>query len=588
MAFLPLTFDEVKKRGWDSVDVVLITGDAYVDHPSFAMAVIGRVIESYGYKVAILSQPNWKDVGEFRKFGKPNLCFAISSGNMDSMINKYTHNKKIRSSDDFSPGGKIGLRPDRASVVYSNMAKMAYHDVPVILGGIEATMRRFAHYDWWSDKLKKPVLLDSKADILVYGMGEKTIIEILERLKKGEDVRNIRDVRGTVFRIGKNEIDLYEKRKDIIKLPSYEEVLNDKFKFAEMTKIIYQNLNPFSSSILLQKADTRAVVSNPPQFPLTTEEIDRIYDLPYERKPHPLYKEKIPAFETVKNSVVIHRGCFGGCSFCSLGYHQGKFIQSRSVKSILNEIDKIAQDKRVVISDLGAPSANMYEMKGKNFEVCKKCKRISCLWPEICFNLDVSHKKLKELMKKVRGHPCVKKVFVASGIRMDLALKDYEYIECIAKYHTGGYLKVAPEHTQKNVLDIMFKPDINVFIEFEKKFKEISGKVGKEQYLVTYFISAYPGTTLNDAVDMAVFLKKHNLRPRQINDFLPAPGEYATAVFYTGIDPFTGKKVYVPKSFQERKMHRALIQYFKKENIPLVIKALKLTGRRNLINFFLK
>jgi len=586
--FIPITQQELKQRGWVSVDVVLITGDAYVDHPSFAMAVIGRVIEDAGFKVAIIAQPNWKDVNEFKKFGKPNLCFAISSGNMDSMINKYTHNKKPRSEDDYSPGGKNNMRPDRATIVYSNMAKMAYPDVPVIIGGIEATMRRFVHYDYWSDKLRKPILLDAKADLLVYGMGEKTITEILNRLKNGESIKNITDVRGTVFSIGEKNLDKYLNDSQTIKLPSYEEILKDKLEFAEMTKIIYKNLNPFSAKRMIQQADTRAVIINPPQLPLTTEEMDKIYSLPFKYLPHPSYKEEIPAFKTVKNSIIIHRGCFGGCSFCSLGVHQGKFIQSRSINNIIMEIKKISSDGKTVITDLGAPSANMYMMKGKNFKICKKCSKNSCLFPEICKNLNTDFTPLLNLLRKVRSLKNIKKAFIASGIRMDLAILCEEYIKELSQHHTSGQLKVAPEHTQKNVLDIINKPDISIFLEFEKKFKYYSKLCGKEQYLISYFISAYPGTTLNDAIDMAVFLKKHNIRALQINDFLPAPGEYATAIYYTGIDPITKRKIYVPKKEIERKMHRALIQYFKKENIPLIIKALKIAKRTDLIKFFIR
>jgi len=576
--FLPITPDEIKKRGWNSVDVVLITPDAYIDHPAFAMAIIGRMIEFYGYKIAILPQPDWNNTEEFKKFGKPNICFAISGGNMDSMINKYTHNKKIRSEDNFSPGGIIGKRPDRALIVYSNAVKKAYNDVPIIIGGIEATMRRFAHYDYWSDSVKKSILLDSKADILVYGMGEYTILKILKRLKKGENIKNIRDIRGTVYKIGKKEI----KNHNFIELPSYEEVSTDKNKFCLMTKIIYENLNPFCSKPLIQKSDTRAIISNPPSYPLNTQEIDRIYDLPFTRKPHPYYKSKIPAYETVKNSVITHRGCFGGCTFCSLSEHQGKFIQSRSIESIKREIQKIIEinGKQTVISDIGGPTANMYFMTGINTKICQNCKKNSCLHHQICQNLNISHNKILDLLKEIKKIKGIKKVFIASGIRMDIALKDKEYISEIAKYHTGGYLKVAPEHTDKEVLDIMKKPPIEIFLNFEKEFKKESEK---EQYLIPYFISAYPGTTLEKAIEMAMFLKRHNYKPLQINDFLPAPGEYATAIYYTEIDPITMKKIYVPKKESERKMHRALMQYFKKENIPLIIKALKITGKMKLL-----
>lgn len=587
-SFLPITTQEVKERGWDYVDVVLITPDAYVDHPSFAMAVIGRVIESLGYRVAILAQPNWKDIDEFKKFGKPRICFAISGGNMDSMINKYTHNKKPRSQDEYSPGGKIGLRPDRATIVYSNMARAAFSDVPIIIGGIEATMRRFVHYDYWQDKLRKPILLDANADLLIYGMGEKAMKEVLTQLNNGKNIKKIRDVRGTGYIISSEEIEKLKNKSDVIELPSYEEILKDNRLFSKMTKIIYENLNPYCASTLIQKAGKKAVVINPPQLPLSQDEMDYIYDLPYTYLPHPFYKEKIPAFETVKNSFIIHRGCFGGCSFCSLYYHQGKFIQSRSYKSILKEIEKRAGKSRITITDIGGPSANMYMMSGFNLQLCKRCRRISCLHPSICKNLNTDHSNLIELMRKIENHPKVKKLFVSSGIRMDLALCSREYIKEIATKHTSGFLKVAPEHTQKDVLELMRKPPIEIFERFEKLFKEYSSSVSKKQYLIPYFISAFPKTTLEDAVEMAVFLKNHNIKALQINDFLPAPGEYATAIYFTGEDPQTGEKVYVAKTAFERKLHRALIQYFKKENFPLIFKALKITKKLHLLRFFFK
>lgn len=587
--FLPITSDELKKLNWNEVDVVLVTPDAYVDHPSFANAIIARVIEKAGYRIAILSQPDWKNPSEFKKFGKPKLCFAVSGGNMDSMINKYTHNKKLRSEDEYSPGGKTGKRPDRATIVYSNVIKSVYPDVPVIIGGIESTMRRFVHYDYWQDKIRKPILLDSKADLLVYGMGEKTITEILKELSSGKKISEIRNIRGTVYSAGLNEIEkIKEKLKDsFIELPSYEEIINDIHNFSLMTKIIYENLNPYCAKILLQRADTRAVIINPPQIPLSEKEIDTIYELPYTYLPHPSYREKIPAYESVKNSIVIHRGCFGGCSFCSLAYHQGKFIQSRSLESIEREIEKRAGNSKITVTDLGGPSANMYHMGGKNFEICKKCKKNSCLYPNPCPNLNTDHSKIIELMKRLEKNPKVKNAFISSGIRMDLALFSDRYIKEVAEKHTSGYLKVAPEHTIKKVLDIMKKPSIETFIKFEKVFKKYSMNAKKEQYLIPYLISAFPGTTLNDAIDMAIFLKKHSIKALQINDFLPAPGEYATSIYLTGEDPLTGQKIYVPKKDFERKLHRALIQYFKKENIPLIIKALKITSRTNLLKFFI-
>lgn len=585
--FLPISYEEIKQRKWEHVDVVLITPDAYVDHPSFAMAVIGRVIESLGLRVAILSQPNWRDINDFKKFGKPRICFAVSGGNMDSMINKYTHNKKLRQEDEYSPGGRVGLRPDRATIVYSNMAKAAYPDVPVIIGGIEATMRRFVHYDWWQDKIRKPILLDSKADILVYGMGEKTIKEILIGLISGKKITELRNIRGTGFFLKEKEIPHY-KEDDVIELPSFEEILKNKELFCEMTEIIYKNLNPFIAKKLMQRADTRAVLLNPPQLPLTQEELDWIYELPYTYQPHPSYKEKIPAFETIKNSIIIHRGCFGGCSFCSLYLHQGKFIQSRSLNSIINEIERRAKGSKITITDIGGPSANMYMMSGKDFEKCKNCNRISCLHPKICENLNTSHESLIKLMKVIRNHKNVKNLFVSSGIRIDLALLDKNYLKDVIQNHTSGQIKVAPEHTQIKVLNIMNKPSFNTFEKFIEIFEKFSKEAKKEQYIIPYFISAFPGTTLDEAIEMGITLKQKGIKALQINDFLPAPGEYATAIYYTGMDPITKEKIYIPKSEIERKMHRALIQYFKKENIPLIFKALKITRKLNLFKHFTK
>lgn len=587
--FIPMTTEEVKARGWDYVDIVLITGDAYVDHPSFAMALIGRVLEAEGYRVAILSQPKWTSAADFKKFGKPRLFFGISSGNMDSMINKYTHNRKIRSNDDYSPGGLPGLRPDRASVIYSQRAKEAYSDVPVVLGGIEASMRRFAHYDYWSDKVRKSALLDSKADLLVYGMGEKQIIEIARRLAGGETINGLRDIRGTAWASGAKETAMLNIP-GAIDLPSAGEVTSSREKFSLATRLIYEESNPYNARPLIQKSDDRAVVQNPPAFPLTTEEMDRVYGLPYTKKAHPAYKEPVPALEMIKDSIVIHRGCFGGCSFCSLTLHQGRFIQSRSETSIIKETEKLLKTPRHPgnISDLGAPSANMYRMGGKDIKVCEKCRRTSCLYPEICANLGTDHGPLLALMRRVRAVKGLKKAFVASGIRMDLALKCGEYISEIARFHTGGQLKVAPEHVSAKVLAAMKKPTIETFTKFADLFLAGSKTAGKEQYLVPYFISAHPGSTLADMAELALFLKERGMRPRQINDFLPAPMELATSVYYTGLDPFTLAPVHVPKGEAERRMQRALLQYYKPGNRPLIIRALKQIGRMELVKKLLR
>ncbi len=584
MAFLPATQQEIKALGWDYVDIVLVTGDAYVDHPSFAMALVGRVLEAEGLRVAILAQPRWDSAADFKKFGKPRLFFGVSAGNMDSMINKYTHNRKVRSSDDFSPGGRAGLRPDRATIIYSQRCREAYPDAPVVIGGIEATMRRFAHYDYWSDKVRKSVLLDSKADLLVYGMGERQAREIAARLKAGGKIQDLRDIRGTAYPLGaKAAAELAIP--GALEMPTAGEVSGDRVKFSAATRLIYENSNPYNAAVLVQKSEGKAVVQNPPALPLTTAEMDAVYGLPFTKRAHPSYKEPIPALEMIKDSIVIHRGCFGGCAFCSLTLHQGRFIQERSPESVEKEAAELLRTPRHPgnISDLGAPSANMYGLHGRDLEVCKACRKLSCVHPAICPNLGTDHRPLLALMRRVRALKGLKKAFVASGIRMDLALKCGEYISEIARFHTGGQLKVAPEHSSPKVLSVMKKPSIEVFREFADKFLAESKKAGKEQYLVLYFISAHPGSTLEDMAELALFLKERNIRPQQINDFLPAPMEYATSIYFTGLDPFTLEPVYVPKKETERRLQRALLQYYKPENRPLVLQALRQINRPDLI-----
>ena len=583
-SMLPITPEETRRLGWDYVDVVLVSGDAFVDHPSFAAAILGRVLQAEGLRVAILPQPRWDNCADFRRFGKPRLFFGVSAGNMDSMINKYTHNRKIRSTDEFSPGGQAGLRPDRATMIYAQRCREAYPEAPVVIGGIEATMRRFAHYDYWSDKVRKSVLLDSKADLLVYGMGERQIREIASRLNSGDTILNLRDIRGTAYPLGARETAALAIP-DAIMLPTAGEVAGDRRKFSEATRMIYEESNPHNAKVLVQKSEGRAVVQNPPALPLTTAEMDAVYGLPFTKRAHPSYKEPIPALETIKDSIVIHRGCFGGCAFCSLTLHQGRFIQSRSVESVEKEAAALLRTPRHPgnISDLGAPSANMYRMAGRNPEACRACHKISCLYPGICPNLNTDHKPVLDLMRRIRGLKGLKKAFVASGIRMDLALCSDEYISEIAKYHTGGLLKVAPEHISPKVLAVMRKPPVETFIEFTKKFVEASRKAGKEQYLVHYFISAHPGSTLEDMAELAVFLKDRGIRPQQINDFLPAPMELATSIYFTGLDPFTLEPVYVAKKETERRMQRALLQYYKPENRGLIVRALKEIRRPDLI-----
>jgi uncharacterized radical SAM protein YgiQ len=569
-------------RGWDIVDVVFVTGDAYVDHPAFAMGILGRVLEAAGYRVAILSQPDWRSAEPWRQFGRPRLFFGISAGNMDSMINHYTASKKVRNDDAYSPGGRIGLRPDRATIPYAQRAREAYPGVPVIAGGVEASLRRLAHYDYWSDTVRRSIILDAKADLVVFGMSEHQIVEIARRLAAGESTRDLRDMRGVAFALGASETPPAEA----IVLPSFEDVKSDKRKFALATKIIHQETNPLNARALVQFHDRQAVVCNPPALPISQEDMDRVYGLPYTRKPHPMHKgERIPAFEVVKDSVTLMRGCFGGCTFCSITAHQGRIIQSRSQESVLNELRTMAQDPKFsgVVSDIGGPTANMYQMRCTRPEVEAKCKRLSCVHPTICKLLGTDHGPLIDLMRKSREVPGIDRVLVASGIRMDLAQKSPEYMEELARHHVGGHLKVAPEHTDPNVLHLMKKPSSDDFQGFAKAFRKASEKAGKKQFLVPYYISSHPGSDLNAMIDLAVFLKRNGYRPDQVQDFIPAPFDIATCMFYTGLDPFTGKEVFVARNLGDRKLQRALLQFFKPENYFEVRKALLAAGRQDLI-----
>lgn len=585
--FLPTSFDEMRARGWDYVDVVIVTGDAYVDHPSFAMSILGRVLEKNGFRVGILSQPNWKTAEAWKTFGRPRLFFGVSAGNMDSMINHYTANKKVRNDDAYSPGGKIGLRPDRATLSYCQRAREAYPGIPVIAGGVEASLRRLAHYDYWSDTVKKSILLDSKADLVVYGMGEEPIVEIAMRLAKGESVKELRNMRGMAYVLGASEAPPAEfEGTPVQNIPSFEEVATDKMAFVEATRLIHTHTNPFNAKALVQKHDKQTVVVTPPWLPLSEKQMDGIYDLPYSRKPHPSYTESIPAFEMIKDSVTIMRGCFGGCTFCSITAHQGRIIQSRSQKSILSELTKMGKDDSFsgVVSDIGGPTANMYQMRCTRPDIEKKCRRQSCVHPTICKLLGTDHGPLVELMKKSRQVDGINKVFVASGVRMDLAQLSDTYMQELAKHHVGGLLKVAPEHTDPEVLSLMKKPGIDNFATFAEKFKKATKQVGKpKQFLVPYFISSHPGSDAKSMIDLAVFLKRNGYKPDQVQDFIPAPFDVATCMYYTGIEPFTKKPVRVAKYLGDRKVQRALLQFFKPENYFAVRKALEEAGRFDLI-----
>jgi uncharacterized radical SAM protein YgiQ len=588
---LPITRDEMRARGWDSVDVVFVTGDAYIDHPSFAMAILGRVLEAAGFRVAMLSQPDWHSCEPWRQFGRPRLFFGVSAGNMDSLINHYTANKKVRNDDAYSPGGRIGLRPDRATLSYCHRAREAFPGVPVIAGGVEASLRRLAHYDYWSDTVRRSILLDCKADLLVYGMGEAQIVDIARRLAAGEAVKHLRDLRGVAYALGASETptkptDCPPWASDALVLPTYEEVKSDKLAFVEATRVIHINTNPFNAKTLVQYHDRQAVVVNPPALPLSQEEMDRTYDFPYNRRPHPSYTEPIPAYEMIKDSVTIMRGCFGGCTFCSITAHQGRIMQSRSQDSVLKEVRKMAADPEFkgVISDIGGPTANMYEMRCTRPEVEAKCKRLSCVYPSVCKLLGTDHGPLIDLLKRARTEPGIRKVLVASGIRMDLAQMSPEYLHELAAHHVGGHLKVAPEHTDKNVLNLMKKPDVDNFGVFADQFKKASQEAGKpKQYLVPYFIASHPGSDLHAMIDLAVFLKRNGYRPDQVQDFIPAPFDIATCMYYTGIDPFTKQEVFIARKLHDRKLQRALLQFFKPENYFEVREALLQAGRADLI-----
>ena len=571
--WLPTSAKEMKALGWEQADVILFTGDAYIDHPSFGAAVIGRLLESIGLKVAIVPQPNWQDdLRDFKKMGKPRLFFGVSGGAMDPMINHYTANKRLRSDDAYTPGGEAGKRPDYATSIYTKILKQLYPEIPVIIGGIEASLRRLTHYDYWQDELMPPILEWCPADILIYGMGELALLQITRMLMDGISVNDIKNVPQTVFRESNPEslpVGIAQKE-----LFSHEECLNSKISFAKNFRIIETESNTIESKRILQKCHNDYIVVNPPYPPMTSEQIDRSFDLPYTRLPHPRYfkKRSIPAFEMIKNSVNIHRGCFGGCSFCTISAHQGKMIASRSQKSILKEIDKIVSqsDFKGHITDLGGPSANMYGMKGIDGNICKTCKRPSCIFPSVCENLDTSHKQMNELYKKVRENPKVKKVTIGSGIRYDLFQKEYNkkagkeesiYTENLIKHHISGRLKVAPEHTSPDVLRLMRKPPFELFKSFKNQFDAINKKEGLNQQLIPYFISAHPESTISQMKELGKETRNMGFKLEQVQLFTPSPMTLATVMYYTGLNPYTLKPIKSAKSKQERlKQHE---EFFK-------------------------
>lgn len=605
--FLPTCRADLDARGWDAVDIVIVSGDAYVDHPAFGPVLIARFLEGRGYRVGLLSQPDWKSAEPYKALGRPRLFFGVSAGNLDSMLNRLTAQKKNRAEDQYSPGGSTGCRPDRATVVYAQRCREAFPEVPVVLGGIEASLRRIAHYDYWSDTVRRSVLVDSKADLLVFGMGERPILEVASRLAAGEAVRAIRDVRGTAWIAPKAESAAivadparFTTEQKVVLLPSYEQVKDDKVAYAKMAKLFQMETNPGNARRLAQPHGDRVVIYNPPAFPLGDEDgtgeadassprgsvaMDELYDLPFNRVPHPMYQDKIPAYETVKHSIVLMRGCFGGCTFCSITEHEGRVIQSRSSGSVLRELRQIRRmpDFRGTVTDLGGPTANMYKMSCKSRDIESKCRKLSCVHPTVCENLVTDHAPVIDMMRKVRAEEGVKHVFIASGVRTDLAERSPEYVAELAAHHVGGQLSVAPEHVSPGVLNKMKKPGPASFERFREMFHCASKDAGKDQYDVPYFISGHPGCGLADMVELAQWLKAQGYRPRQVQDFIPTPMSIASAMYYTGIDPLTGEEVYVARGLREKKLQKALLLYWNREQWPMVREALVEAGRTDLI-----
>lgn len=582
--FLPISKQDMKERGWQQPDFVLVTGDAYVDHPSFGTAIISRLLERFGYKVAILAQPRWNSPEDFRRFGKPRLGFLINSGNVDSMVSHFSVFKHRRKRDDYAPGGRAGLRPDRAVIVYSNRAREAYKDVPIIIGGLEASLRRLGHYDYWEDRVRRSILLDAKADILIYGMGERAVIEIAEVLESGIEARHIGWIRGTCVRGS-----LSQRDEETVVLPAFKELQQDKRCYGDSFALQYRNNDAVSGKQLMEPyGEDLCIVQNPPQPPLEQEELDQVYELPYEGNYHPVYESQggVPALKEVKFSLVSSRGCFGGCSFCALTFHQGRELRSRSIKSIVEEAKSLTEkpDFKGYIHDVGGPTANFRKPACKKQLKAGVCKNKDCLYPSPCSQMEVDHKEYRELLKELRELPKVKKVFIRSGIRYDYVMADPDksFLTDLCKYHISGTLKVAPEHVSPQVLAQMRKPEKEVFEAFCKAYKRTNEKLGMDQYLIPYLISSHPGSSLSDAVELALFLKEQGFIPDQVQDFYPTPGTLSTCIYYTGEDPFTKAPVYTAKTLEEKKLQRALIHFHKKENRKLVEEALRKTGQEHL------
>jgi uncharacterized radical SAM protein YgiQ len=643
--FLPRTRAEMDALGWDSCDVVLVTGDAYVDHPAFGMALVGRLLEAQGFRVGIVAQPSWRGIGDFQELGRPNLMFGITAGNMDSLVNRYTSDKKPRSDDAYTAGGLSGERPDRACIVYAQRCRQAYSDVPIVIGGIEASLRRIAHYDYWSDKMRRSIVIDTAADLLVYGNGERQVVEIAHRLGRGEPIAAITDVRGTAFvrralpegfvELDSRELDTpgpvqsavdpyamergaeksacsdaparellplftlkrplkHPRDKTAVRMPSFEDVRRDKVLYAHASRILHVESNPHNARSLVQRHAAVDVWVNPPAMPLTTAEMDGVYELPYRRVPHPSYGvARIPAYEMIRFSVAIQRGCFGGCSFCSITEHEGRIIQNRSEDSIVREIERVRDSVpgfTGVISDLGGPTANMYRLACKSRAIEAACRRPSCVYPKICENLGTDHAPLIQLYRRARSLPGVKKVLIASGVRYDLALESKEYVKELVTHHVGGYLKIAPEHVRPGPLAMMMKPGIGAYERFKQLFERYSKQAGKQQYLIPYFIAAHPGTTDQDMLELALWLKQHGFRADQVQTFLPSPMASATAMYHSGKNPLRklrreGGDVVTAKSPRARKLHKAFLRYHDPDNWPILREALERMSRRDLIGY---
>ncbi|MCU7934619.1 MAG: YgiQ family radical SAM protein [Candidatus Thiodiazotropha sp. (ex Dulcina madagascariensis)] len=630
---LPMSRAEMDDLGWDSCDIILVTGDAYVDHPSFGMALIGRLLEAQGFRVGIIAQPDWRSAETFRQLGHPNLFFGVTAGNMDSMVNRYTADRRMRSSDAYTPDGKAGKRPDRSVIVYAQRAREAYKGVPVIIGGIEASLRRIAHYDYWSDKVRRSVLPDSKADLLIYGNAERAIVEVAHRLAGGEKIEQLRDIRGTGFmrqdvaedwcEIDATQLDEpgpktphpspYQampgcnksisftphsrprhlpRERSVVRLPSYDQVLEDEVIYAHASRVFHLETNPGNARALVQRHGKRDLWLNPPPIPLTTEELDRVYELPYTRRPHPAYGEaRNPAWEMIRHSVNIMRGCFGGCTFCSITEHEGRIIQSRSEDSILREVETIRDQVPGFtgnISDLGGPTANMYRLACGDQRIESACRRLSCVYPAICDNLDTDHRPLIALYRRTRKLPGIKRVFIASGLRYDLAVRSPDYIRELVTHHVGGYLKIAPEHTEASPLSKMMKPGIESYQQFKKLFDKYSAEAGKEQYLIPYFIAAHPGTSDRDMLNLALWLKANGFRPDQVQAFLPTPLAIASAMYHSGRNPLqrvtrNRAGVSVVRGLKQRRLQKAFLRYHDPKNWPLLREALTRMGRTDLI-----